>query len=117
MMILSFLVCSTIISQIVVIIQKINASSAEFRERMRMIKEFMVSRKVPITLQVKVKRYLEYQFHARMDGSPENIEFIQTLSPWLRLELTEHLNRDVINRHPFFQGMPTRVLKRICGAA
>lgn len=117
MMIISFLICSTIISHIVVIFHKINQQSTEFREKMRMIKEFMVVRKVPITLQVKVKRYLEYQFKARLDTLQQNIVFIQNLSPWLRLELTEHLNRDVVSRHPFFQGMPPRVLKRICGAA
>merc|ERR1719335_144114 len=76
----------------------------------------MSARKVPLVLQAKVKRYLEYQFKARKIAN-QNLEFINKLSPWLRLELTEHLNRSVITRHPFFQQLPVRVLKHICGAA
>lgn len=119
MMIVSFLVCSTFISQIVVVIHKINAGSAEFRERMRNAKEFMVSRRVPYILQAKIKRYLEYQrsLQTRKQSNHENFDLLNRLSPWLRLELTEHLNKHIISRHPFFRWLPPRVLKRVCGAA
>lgn len=116
MMIISFLVCSTIMSQIVVIIHKLNQNSTEFRERMRVIKEFMISRSVPMTLQAKVKRYLEYQFKSRKVTN-DNLDFMHRLSPWLRLEVAEHLNKSVIIRHPFFQDLPLKVLKRVCMCA
>lgn len=119
MMIVSFLVCSTIISQIVVILHKFNAGSAEFKERMQVFKEFMVSRKVPAVLQAKVKRYLEYEYRNASSGKAanENVDVANKLSPWLRLELMEHLYNKTIMRHPFFESLPQKLMKHVCAEA
>lgn len=116
MMVVSFLLCSAILSQIVVWMDKFSMHQTEFRETMASVKQYMARRKVPLTLRAKVKRYLEFQFHSRRVQG-EGIDFISQLSPWLRLELKEHLNRDIILRHPVFQNMHNLAFKRICGMA
>lgn len=116
MMPISILFCSVLISQIVVMGQKLGKNQAELTDRLRKAKQFMASRKVPNTLQVKVKRYLEYQ-HKSQQQKPPDSGFMERLSPWLRLELVEHMNRNVIMRHPFFQELPALMLKRVCGMA
>jgi hypothetical protein len=61
MMVVSFLVCSTMLSEIVVVMSKVNQDSAELRRKIRVMKDFMTNRKVPLTLQGKIKRYLQFQ--------------------------------------------------------
>ena len=39
------------------------------RETLQLMKEFMMSRKVPLTLQGKIKRYLEFQHRSKKAGS------------------------------------------------
>lgn len=116
LMIISLSVTSAVISVTSVILNKISAGRAEFRERMQFIKEFMRSRKVPIPLQAKVKRYLEYQFKSMRDARA-HIGFVEDLSPWIRLELTEHLNKDIVQRHPFFREVPSSIIKHFCARA
>eukprot|EP00746_Dinoflagellata_sp_MGD_P024262 gnl/MRDRNA2_/MRDRNA2_15690_c0_seq1.p1 gnl/MRDRNA2_/MRDRNA2_15690_c0~~gnl/MRDRNA2_/MRDRNA2_15690_c0_seq1.p1 ORF type:complete len:448 (-),score=52.04 gnl/MRDRNA2_/MRDRNA2_15690_c0_seq1:47-1222(-) len=116
MMLVSILICSIFVSRVVVIGQRLGASKAELTERMRKVKEFMASRRVPHNLQTKVKRYLEYQHKAQI-SEPHESGFMDRLSPWLRLELTEHMNHGIVTRHPFFADLPGPMLKRICGAA
>merc|ERR1719171_1040684 len=118
MMIISFLVCSQIISEIVVMFGKLNQDSAELRESLRLMKKFMAVRKVPLTLQGKIKRYLEFQHqHQKTAGIVDRNSFFEQLSPWLRLELNEHINREVMCQYPFFANLPRRVFKRACGFA
>merc|ERR1719487_2155301 len=83
---------------------------------MRSVREFMTSRKLPLVLQVKVRRYLEYQFRERKHVESDH-DFISRLSPWLQLELTQHLHMGVVTRHPFFRNLPNRVLSRVCSEA
>jgi len=116
MMILSFLVCSTILSHIVCVVDKFSRDDKDFYDSMLHIKDFMASRQVPFGLQVKIKQYLKYQFRSRNDNqeSGSSQEFMSHLSPWLVLELKEHLNCKTISRHPFFGNMPSECLKHIC---
>merc|ERR1719409_50747 len=95
MMIVAFLICSIIISQIVVVMEKINQDNSEYLEQTRVIRDFMVSRGMPMRLQTKVKRYLEYQFKNRKVVH-QNHEVMKRLSPFLRIEITEHMNRGVL---------------------
>jgi hypothetical protein len=113
MMIVSFLICSIIISQIVVVMEKINQDNSEFLEHTRVIRDFMVSRGMPMRLQTKVKRYLEYQYKNRKVVH-QNHEVMMKLSPFLRIEITEHMNKAILEHHPFFAGMEASVLSQVC---
>merc|ERR1719171_1547409 len=116
MMLVSIVLTSMIIGRFVVMVQKLSANTTELNERLRKAKEFMVFRKVPPALQAKVRRYLEYQ-HKTWVHEALDLGFMDRLSPWLRLELTEHMNRGIIQRHPFFQDFPSMLLKRVCSLA
>merc|ERR1719235_1090013 len=84
MMVISFIVCSTILSEIVVVFQKFNEDTAELRKDLHAMTEFMSHRKVPIALQGKVKRYLEFLHKAKKSGNTNAQHFLDQLSPHLR---------------------------------
>lgn len=113
MMIVSFLVCSMIISQIVVVMEKINQDNSEYLEHTRIIRDFMVSRGMPMRLQTKVKRYLEYQFKSRKVVH-QNHEILRKLSPFLRIEIQDHMNKAILEHHPFFAGMEASIFSEVC---
>merc|ERR1719262_2009459 len=106
-MILSFIVCSIIISRVVVFMERFDNEHGEFQENLRLVKDFMGRRNLPMALQTKVKKYLEFQHRTYKSGSVNGYAFIEQLSPWLRLEVTEHLNSGIIIRHPFFKALPS----------
>ena len=54
-----------------------------------------------LRLQGKIKRYLEFQYKSQKAGMGFDREhFVDQLSQWLRFVLIEHLNGEVIARHP-----------------
>jgi len=114
MMFIGFLLCSTVLSQVVLIFHKINEESSVQADMVQSFKEFLVAGKVPFPLQQKVKRYLEYQFKARKENQIRRFEMMESLSPWLRKELTVHLNRGVLCSHPFFGCMTPEILASAC---
>lgn len=114
MMIVGFLLCSTILSQVVLIFHKLSEEASAQADMVQSFKEFLVAGKVPFPLQQKVKRYLEYQFKSRKENQMRRFEMMENLSPWLRKELTVHLNRSVLCSHAFFSGMPEEILASVC---
>lgn len=117
MMVVSYLLSAVILSQIVVVVGQLQESKAELKGRIGRAKEFMASRKVPAALQAKVRRYLEYEHSVSTRGDGHDRVFMEKLSPWIRLELNEHMNRPIIIRHPFFCSLARPVRKRVCGTA
>lgn len=114
LMFTSFLLCSTIVSKIVIIFHKMNQDRQDQEELMLSFKEFMVAGRVPFQLQAKIKRYLEFQFKSRKDLQVRRFELMEKLSPWLRKELQVHLNRSVLSLHTFFRDMPGEILAHTC---
>lgn len=117
MMVAGVLVCSMVLSQIVVVAQKVSQDSDEFRDNMRATKEFMASRKVPLSLQTKIKRYMQFQHRLKKQSVLDRHSILRLISPWLQLELTEHLNSKVMMGHPFFKDLSPMVFKRMCSLA
>merc|ERR1719265_385918 len=117
LMLVSFMLCSTILSKIVVFMQKLNEDEAMLQENLRMATDFMANRNLPLKLQTKIKRYLEFQHKSNKVSLFAHYAFVDQLSPWLRLELTEQLNSEVLMRHPFFADLPRRTFKRVCAIA
>jgi len=115
MLFASFFICSTLLSQIIVTVSKLSEGHMRFNENLRSVVSFMSNRKVPTTLQRKVRRYLDFRFgyRARCVGVGQ-ATFIQDLSPWLQLELTRHLFGELICNHPYFKAMPAQALSHVC---
>jgi len=110
----SFILCSTVISQIIVTFHKILQEQSEQLELMRNFKEFMSAGRVPFPLQAKVRRYLEFQFKSRKDLQMRRFDLLERLSPWLRAELLVHMNKPVLTQHSFFKQLPHTILAHIC---
>merc|ERR1712190_532921 len=85
-MFFSFVVCSSIISKILEMFQKMRQEETEKTELVQAFKEFMVAGGVPLKLQTKVRRYLEFQFKSRKQMGFNREWMFEWLSPWLRKE-------------------------------
>merc|ERR1719188_934672 len=72
---------------------------------MMQFKEFMASSKVP------------FQLQARRELQARRFEMLDKLSPWLRKELTVHINKGALTQHPFFRDMPDELLPHVCISA
>lgn len=117
MMIGSFFLCAIVLSRIVVVVDEMSKSQSELKKQLRDAKTFMIARKIPRLLQSKVTQHIEFQAKTQMDNPASLKSVMQQLSPWLRLEITEHMNRGVILHHPFFRDLPNKLVKHICSAA
>lgn len=115
MTIISFIFATSVLSQIVVLLDQMSHETSELNKRLKSAKMFMQSRNVPLVLQAKVRRYLEqeYQIHSS-NNQRSNADFLDKLSTWLRLELTFHMHSGTICLHPFFRDLPRPLLQRIC---
>merc|ERR1712087_1038304 len=110
----SFIICSMVISMIFEMFSRIRQEMLEQEELMMTFRESMVAGQVPLTLQVKIKRYLEFQFVSRKNIQVRRSEMMDQLSPWLRQELLVHLNMKSLQEHPFFKLMPIDMLSHAC---
>lgn len=111
----SFVFATSVLSQIVVLMDQMSSDNSELTKRVKNAKAFMQARGVPAALQAKVRRYLERDYELHSDAMDRaNASFLKHLSTWLRLELTFHMNKDVIGLHPFFKEMTRPMLQRIC---
>jgi len=115
----SIFICSAVVGEILFIMNRESEKRLIFDEEIHKVQEFMQGRKVPMELQAKIQRYFEGQFNAQQGNSnANNCAFMNDLSHWLRIELVEHLNRTVIEHHPFFKtmspSMPSETMRTIC---
>mmetsp|Transcript_11521 Transcript_11521/g.25522 ORF Transcript_11521/g.25522 Transcript_11521/m.25522 type:complete len:281 (+) Transcript_11521:1177-2019(+) len=98
-------------------IQKVNQESHVFGETMLNMSLFMSKRRVPISLQMKVKNFLQEK-RSQMKSTDEAVgKTIADLSPWLRFELMTALHGSTLCLHPFFNILPQQVLGRVCAGA
>jgi len=116
MMFCSIFITSSVVGEVLIIIQRQSVENMAFDELMQQSREFMVVRKVPVPLQVRVFQYLESQHRALHKSQGSNRDFMGHLSEWLQAELIETINKAQICRHPFFKLiMPyTDVIRQIC---
>lgn len=114
MMIFSFFLCSVVLSEIVVIVNEMSQRKKELSQQIMCMKDFMRIKKLPVSLQAKVRQYLEYKHTICTEQQSQNQQFMNSLSQWLRLEVLEHVHSSTILHCPFFQEMPRAVLQRVC---
>eukprot|EP00747_Dinoflagellata_sp_TGD_P012205 gnl/TRDRNA2_/TRDRNA2_121468_c0_seq1.p1 gnl/TRDRNA2_/TRDRNA2_121468_c0~~gnl/TRDRNA2_/TRDRNA2_121468_c0_seq1.p1 ORF type:complete len:347 (-),score=59.59 gnl/TRDRNA2_/TRDRNA2_121468_c0_seq1:101-1141(-) len=114
MMLFSFVVCSGAISMILTMFHRLTAHRAAQDELLWSFKEYMVAGRVPLSLQIKIKRYLEFQFQSQKTQQAKRNDMLEKLSPWLRKELLVHLNKGVIMQHQFFASMNKDILTHAC---
>merc|ERR1712151_765111 len=114
-MICSVFVASSVVGEILLIMNRQKELTMDYDEQMQESREFMMSRAVPLPLQAKVYRYLETQHRQRSHNNIATRGFIDHLSKWLQVQLYETLNRGHICRHPFFEEIDNpEIVRRLC---
>mmetsp|Transcript_18147 Transcript_18147/g.30266 ORF Transcript_18147/g.30266 Transcript_18147/m.30266 type:complete len:582 (-) Transcript_18147:1749-3494(-) len=84
------------------------------REKMDSVSRFMRFQQLPTDLQIRMQAYYEHYLQRNLDFDEE--EILSEMSSSLRSEVQLLMNRDLIERVPFFKGADTRFIVRIISA-
>merc|ERR1712217_42502 len=107
------------ISKILEMFQRLQREDLEQADVLQAFKEWMSSGGVPMKLQTKVRRYLEFQFKTRKEGNSNfKQEYLfEYLSPWLRKELQVVQYKKVLGQHPCFEDLSNDIMGHVCHLA
>jgi len=115
MMILSVFVSSIVVGEVLLVMNRQSEMSMQFEDEMQQCREFLVAREMPLSLQVRVYRFLEGQHRLQRRHRSLNRDFIGNLSGWLQVQVVEHLHKDHLLRHPFFKAIGlAEAMRQIC---
>lgn len=93
---------SYIIGNVATLIVNLDTARAEFRTRVEEVRNSMRIQRLPQRLQERVKHYYDYLWETRKGLS--NDTFMRDLPETLRLEISLHLNRDILEKVALFKG-------------
>lgn len=83
----------------------------QFRAKMEKIQTFMQYREVPDELQDNVRTYYDYLWNNRRGFDESAV--LDELPSSLKLQVALHLNRDIIEKVPMFNGAPDDLIRQI----
>eukprot|EP00741_Cyanophora_paradoxa_P003522 tig00000711_g3420.t1 len=84
------------------VVQQLNRNQTKYQQEMDAISEYMRYRDLPRELQQRIKDYFEYIMTKQLLFDEKLI--LSKLSTSLRTEVCLYLNRDIIEKTPFFKG-------------
>eukprot|EP01028_Stygiella_incarcerata_P006275 TRINITY_DN256_c0_g3_i1.p1 TRINITY_DN256_c0_g3~~TRINITY_DN256_c0_g3_i1.p1 ORF type:complete len:504 (+),score=123.45 TRINITY_DN256_c0_g3_i1:147-1658(+) len=90
----------TIIGTVGSLVTNLDSSASFFRQKMDTINDYMKYRRLPLELQNRVRNYYAYLWKSRK-GLDES-KVLEDLPPYLRMEVSLHLNREIIEKVPLF---------------
>ncbi len=93
---------SYIIGNVATLIVNLDTARAEFRTRVEEVRNSMRIQRLPVRLQERVKNYYDYLWETRKGLSSDT--FMRDLPETLRLEISLHLNRDILDKVALFKG-------------
>ncbi|PON61094.1 Voltage dependent potassium channel [Parasponia andersonii] len=115
----SILICSAglvlfshLIGNMQTYLQSTTARLEEWRVRRRDTEEWMRHRQLPLELQERVRRFVQYKWIATRGVDEESI--LQDLPLDLRRQIQRHLCLALVRRVPFFAQMDDQLLDAIC---
>ncbi|XP_022965027.1 probable cyclic nucleotide-gated ion channel 16 [Cucurbita moschata] len=115
----SILICSMglvlfshLIGQVQGYLQSTSARLEEWRVKRRDTEEWMRHRQLPIHLQDRVRRFVQYKWIATRGVDEESI--LRSLPLDLRRQIQRHLSLALVRRVPFFAQMDAQLLDAIC---
>lgn len=100
-----------IIGNVSALVANLNARKALFQQKMDSINGYMDYRQLPQELKQRVRRYYEYLWSCN-NGLDEE-EIFEDLSPPLRQEITLHLNQEILEKVPLFQGCDQSFIEEV----
>eukprot|EP00124_Ichthyophonus_hoferi_P004423 Ihof_evm2s484 gene=Ihof_evmTU2s484 len=83
------------------VIKTVNGASERFRTQSERINSYMVYRKIPAHIQVRVRQYFEY-LHSRQQGYDDE-HILRDFPAHLKLEVYRHLCKDIVKKVPLFK--------------
>jgi len=92
---------SYIIGNVATLIVNLDTARAEFRTRVEEVRNSMRIQRLPVRLQERVKNYYHYLWETRKGLSTDT--FMRDLPETLRLEISLHLNRDILRKVALFK--------------
>jgi voltage-gated potassium channel len=101
-MLLGVAVYGYVIGNVASLLANIDVSKRAHQQRVEHVVVFMKNRGIPIGLQQRVVSYFNYLWESGM--GQDEFSVLSDLPPSLRLELTLHLNRRIIQKVPLFAG-------------
>ncbi|XP_022146740.1 probable cyclic nucleotide-gated ion channel 16 isoform X2 [Momordica charantia] len=115
----SILICTTglvlfshLIGQVQSYLQSTSARLEEWRIKRRDTEEWMRRRQLPVHLQERVRRFVQYKWIATRGVDEESI--LRNLPLDLRRQIQRHLSLALVRRVPFFAQMDAQLLDAIC---
>lgn len=83
----------------------------QFRAKMEKIQTFMQYRDVPEDLQENIRTYYDYVWNNRRGFDETSV--LEDLPSSLKLQVALHLNKDIIEKVPMFNGAPEELIRQI----
>lgn len=91
-----------IIGNVATLIVNIDAARADFHVKMEEVRNYMRIKRIPASIQDRVKNYYNYLWETRQGIT--NVDFMLTLPQTLRMDISLHLNKDILEKVSIFQG-------------
>eukprot|EP00761_Pharyngomonas_kirbyi_P014756 gb/GECH01014786.1/.p1 GENE.gb/GECH01014786.1/~~gb/GECH01014786.1/.p1 ORF type:complete len:809 (+),score=184.27 gb/GECH01014786.1/:1-2427(+) len=91
----------SIIGTVGSLVANVDRSAALFRARMDAINDYMKYRQLPNSIQDRVRLYYTYLWKSRKGLNEE--EILRDLPSYLRMAVSMHLNKDIVEKVPLFQ--------------
>ncbi|MFZ5806178.1 MAG: ion transporter [Verrucomicrobiota bacterium] len=102
---------ATMIASIASMLTRIDSVRATYQEKMEKLYTFMRYKKLPKELRQKIINYHAYSWERGLGYDEESV--LAELPPSLRHSLSMHLNKDLLEKVPFFKKASEAVLKRL----
>ena len=102
-----------VVGNIPVLIANSNAARAAFDSRNEVIGEFMRIKQLPLDMQDRVRDYYAYLWESRKNVS--DAEVLGTLPSALSIDVLVYLNKDILEKVEFFQGVKEIFIREVVG--
>ena len=102
-----------VVGNIPVLIANSNAARAAFDSRNEVIGEFMRIKQLPLDMQDRVRDYYAYLWESRKNVS--DAEVLGTLPNALSIDVLVYLNKDILEKVEFFQGVKEIFIREVVG--
>ncbi|XP_072166800.1 potassium/sodium hyperpolarization-activated cyclic nucleotide-gated channel 2-like [Diadema setosum] len=92
------------------LIQSMDSSSRQYREKIKQVEEYMQYRKLPSNLRNKILDYYEYRYRGKMFDEKH---IFQEVSESIRQDVANYNCRDLVASVPFFVGADGNFVTRV----
>ncbi|MDH5719045.1 MAG: cyclic nucleotide-binding domain-containing protein [Spirochaetia bacterium] len=110
-MILGVGIYGYVIGNVSSLLANIDISKSNYQEKMEKINAFLKYREVPENIKERVIHYYEYLWDSRL-GSDET-QMISDLPPSIKIDISMHLNKNIIEKIPMFKGASQEMIKAL----